>query len=227
MSNLNRFSGMSEQEKLAYVESSDRTKFCPMCGGGMVANLDAMRKSCGSVECQKALGWREPYTNWMSPNNVSVAIVRGNDEIDFDLDEAGRYQVNSIRKTLLLILRKNNPFAGSWALPAGFIDREAESCEAACVREVKEETGVEVDVIAVEKPVKPERGIILTPWICKAVGVELSAGDDAADAKWFTADTYKGIENLVKMSVHKGWIEDYFAGRFDRYYNNRIIRNDR
>ena len=44
---------------------------------------------------------------------------------------------------IVLIRRKNPPLG--WALPGGFVD-EGEPLHAACVREVKEETGLEVDL---------------------------------------------------------------------------------
>jgi 8-oxo-dGTP diphosphatase len=44
---------------------------------------------------------------------------------------------------LLLIERKKDPFAGKWALPGGFVDME-ETLDQACIRELKEETGLEL-----------------------------------------------------------------------------------
>src|SRR5689334_10761391 len=47
------------------------------------------------------------------------------------------------RDRIVLIRRKNPP--EGWALPGGFVD-EGETLHSACVREVKEETGLEVDL---------------------------------------------------------------------------------
>ena len=44
---------------------------------------------------------------------------------------------------MLLIRRKNEPFAGKWAIPGGFVDME-ESLELAARRELLEETGVKI-----------------------------------------------------------------------------------
>src|SRR5207244_6356756 len=46
------------------------------------------------------------------------------------------------RPKVLLIRRKNDPFAGMWAIPGGFVEME-EPLEAAARRELLEETGVE------------------------------------------------------------------------------------
>ena len=47
---------------------------------------------------------------------------------------------------ILLIKRATVPFRGYWALPGGKVD-VGETVEEAVVREVKEETGIEVDIV--------------------------------------------------------------------------------
>src|SRR5438445_11922386 len=46
---------------------------------------------------------------------------------------------------LLMILRKNPPFANHWSLPGGGVLKN-ETIRDACIREVKEEVGVDVSV---------------------------------------------------------------------------------
>jgi 8-oxo-dGTP diphosphatase len=90
---------------------------------------------------------------------------------------------------VLLVRRGRPPFAGAWAMPGGFVEY-GESCEAACEREVREETGLEVRVerlVAVlSDPERDPRGhVVSVVYQCRTVGGELQAGDDAGDARWF------------------------------------------
>lgn len=96
-------------------------------------------------------------------------------------DEAGR---------LLLIRRGREPGQGCWSLPGGRVE-PGESDEQAVVREVLEETGLEVavgaHVGAVRRPA-PGGGVYeIHDYACRTTGGELRAGDDADDACWFDA----------------------------------------
>ena len=93
------------------------------------------------------------------------------------------------RDRIVLVRRKNPPVG--WALPGGFVD-EGETLHAACVREVKEETGLEVDLseqfFTYSDPARdPRRHTISTVYIGWAEG-EPHGGDDAAEAKAFALD---------------------------------------
>lgn len=92
------------------------------------------------------------------------------------------------KREVLLIKRKNEPFKGFWALPGGFVDY-GEKVEDAVIREVKEETGLDVEIVRLfnvfSHPQRDPRGhTISIVYYCKVKGGVLKGGDDAKEAKW-------------------------------------------
>ena len=86
---------------------------------------------------------------------------------------------------ILLIRRGHEPEAGRWSLPGGRIEA-GESDEQALVREVREETGLEVApgplIGAVDRP-RPGGGVlVIRDYAATVTGGTLAAGDDADDA---------------------------------------------
>lgn len=95
---------------------------------------------------------------------------------------------------VLLIARKHPPFAGSWALPGGFLD-EHEELEACARRELQEETGIGVERLeqlrTYGRPGRDPRGrTVSVAWwtTVDASRLEPAASDDAADARWWPVD---------------------------------------
>ncbi len=89
---------------------------------------------------------------------------------------------------ILLIKRGREPFLGQWATPGGRIE-EGETAEECARREMKEETGLDVEIIKLtgiySDPKRDPRGIIAAAYLVRRVGGAVKGGDDAAEAKWF------------------------------------------
>lgn len=93
---------------------------------------------------------------------------------------------------VLLVRRRNPPFAGMWAIPGGFVE-EDEPLEAAARRELEEETGVR-DVPMEQlhtfgDPGRDPRGRVITVAYLSTVPPGLlspRAGDDAAEVRWWS-----------------------------------------
>lgn len=94
---------------------------------------------------------------------------------------------------VLLIERAHPPFAGTWALPGGFLD-EHEDLEACARRELMEETGVQVgrleQLAAYGRPGRDPRGRTVTIAFLANAGADTRdprGGDDARRAEWHPA----------------------------------------
>lgn len=92
---------------------------------------------------------------------------------------------------IMLIKRGREPDKGKWALPGGFVD-EGETAEEACVREAREETGLEIEVGKIvgvfSEPGRDPRGTISIAYLCRKKGGKAMGGDDAEEAGWFPLD---------------------------------------
>ena len=112
---------------------------------------------------------------------------------------------------IVLIKRKNPP--EGWALPGGFVEY-GESLEAAAVREAKEETGLDVELLrqfhAYSDPKRdPRHHTITIVFLAKAKGNAV-AGDDAKEIGVFSKDTQP--EQIA--FDHRDIINDYYSGRY-------------
>ena len=91
---------------------------------------------------------------------------------------------------VLLIRRKNDPYAGCLALPGGFVEIESETFRQAAQREFLEEVGLDVPVahfdeyMLLDNPQRDSRSRVVSQvFICQLYPDELYsavAGDDAA-----------------------------------------------
>jgi 8-oxo-dGTP diphosphatase len=98
------------------------------------------------------------------------------------------------RPRVLLIRRKHDPFAGTYALPGGFVD-ENEPLADAARRELDEETGVKVaeleQLYTFGDPGRDPRGWTVSVVYLARVNfgdVKPKAADDAAAVAWFPLD---------------------------------------
>lgn len=87
---------------------------------------------------------------------------------------------------VVLIKRRNPPFQGQYALPGGFVE-ENETVEAACIREAKEETNLDLKNLKLigvySYPNRDPRGrVVSTAFLAEAKDISiLRAGDDAKE----------------------------------------------
>ena len=103
------------------------------------------------------------------------------------------------RPRVLLIKRKKDPFAGSWALPGGFVDENERLADAAR-RELVEETGVAVadleQLYTAGDPGRDPRGWTVSVVFLAQVdpaALKPVAADDADEVGWFPLDALPAI----------------------------------
>ena len=103
----------------------------------------------------------------------------------------------------VIVKRANAPYKGQWSIPGGRVEL-GESLAEALVREMREETGLDVQIgplIEVferiqwdDEPQPPARArrlryhFVIVDYVCTPVGGALCAGDDAAEARWVASD---------------------------------------
>ena len=107
---------------------------------------------------------------------------------------------------LVFIKRKNDPFKGHFALPGGFVE-VGETVETAAVREAKEETGLDVDIIKLlgvySEPSRDPRGHTVSVCFLASGRGNLKAGSDASDTGLF------GMNDIPELAFdHKTIIEN-------------------
>jgi len=114
---------------------------------------------------------------------------------------------------IVLVRRKYNPYKGDWCLPAGFIEY-GESPEHCAVREVKEETNLDVKLNSLFRVYSgsddPRTRAILIVYLGEILSGEAKPGDDASEVRFFPVDN---IPQNIAFQSHRQALKDYFSTR--------------
>jgi ADP-ribose pyrophosphatase YjhB (NUDIX family) len=143
--------------------------YCPLCSQALerIRNEGQARMKCPACE----------FVHYRNPAPAAGVIM---------LDGA----------SVLLVKRRFDPYEGKWAIPSGFIEYTEDVRETA-VREVREETGLEIEIVALETVEScfddPRGNTLLVLFTGRITGGELAAGDDAADVGYFPLDALPEI----------------------------------
>jgi len=136
--------------------------FCPICGTTLQIEMieGKERKYCPKCD----------FVDYKNPLPVALAIAVKD-------------------KDFLLIKRGLPPRKGMWASPSGFIEI-GETAEEACLRELKEETGVSGEIVKLVGVVRQEDkevygDMLIVEYLVKVGNEELTPGNEAEDVKFF------------------------------------------
>ena len=164
------------------VHPLDKFLYCPVCG-----SRDFVPRSVKSKQCKDC-----GFEYFMNPSSANVAIILND------------------RREMLVVRRKNDPAMGTLDLPGGFADI-GENAEDGVIREVKEETGL--DVTSVKYLFSHENLYLYSGlqiptldlfFLCEVKDYSTAhASDDAEACVWMALDSIK-VEDFGLDSIREG-----------------------
>ena len=108
---------------------------------------------------------------------------------------------------ILLGRRTQNPGKGRWSFPSGFVDR-GEVVEEAAVREVREETGLEIEVTGlVGVYSEPDNPVIVIAYAAVPRGGSLRADDDLVELQGFDPDDLPEMAFPHDTRIVRDWLD--------------------
>jgi 8-oxo-dGTP diphosphatase len=150
----------------AYSGQADSTpgqfKYCPLCGTRLALQERGGQPRPACPNCR--------YVQFRNPFPGAVILIEQEGQV-------------------LLGRRSGRVGRGKWGLPMGFIEHDEDFLTAA-IREVKEETGLDVEIRSllsvVSNFLSPRLHTLAIVLLARVVGGELLAGDDLEAVEWFS-----------------------------------------
>jgi UDPglucose 6-dehydrogenase len=158
-----------------------------------------------------------------SPKLTYMAIGFGSQNIQLEPDETTwvnpALAVNVIvedKRKILLVKRRLEPFKGLWSLPGGYVEY-GETAENAAKRELKEECGIDVQLLRIigvfSSPERhPWKHVIAICYTAKKVGGQVKAGANEENANFFKINC---IPEKLAFD-HAKMMKDYINGCADQ-----------
>ncbi|MGO9337605.1 MAG: NUDIX hydrolase [Terracidiphilus sp.] len=118
---------------------------------------------------------------------------------------------------VLLVRRGREPLKGQWSLPGGLLE-VGESLTAGVVREVREETGLNVDPVELIELLdrihrdgdRVRYHYVIADYLCRVVDGELNAASDADAVRWVERAQWNShsslkLDPITVRVIEAGW----------------------
>ncbi|MGA2339249.1 MAG: NUDIX hydrolase [Terracidiphilus sp.] len=118
---------------------------------------------------------------------------------------------------VLLVRRGTEPLKGHWTLPGGMLE-VGEALTAGTVREVREETGLDVEPIELIELLdrihregnRVRYHYVIADYLCRVIGGELRAASDANAVRWVERSEWNShsaliLDPVTVRVIEKGW----------------------
>lgn len=153
-------------------------RFCPQCGTPLRrrAAFGRRRKVC-------------PQCGYVYFNDPKVAVG-----------------ILARRRGRLLLVRRNiEPHLGEWSFPSGYVDA-GEVLEQAALREVKEETGLDVRVERLLGAYSsPGERLIFIAYAARVTGGRIQVGAECQDVRFFPQDALPPLAFPHDPAILRAW----------------------
>ena len=155
----------AKQVFTAYSDQEDgdlgQFKHCPLCGTQLALKEKGGKQRPACPTCH--------FVQFRNPAPGAVVLIEKDGQV-------------------LLGRRSGSYGAGKWCLPMGFIEFDEDFLTAA-IREVKEETGLDVEIRSILSVVSnflsPRLHTLAIVLLARVIGGELRAADDLEAVEWF------------------------------------------
>ena len=152
-------------------------RYCPLCGAELGIEEVEGRKRLVCPQCY--------WIQFLNPLPCSAAFVTNHQD------------------KILLVKRGVEPGKGKWGLPSGFIEIE-ETPEEACLRELKEETGLTGKIKELLGVYSQEslvyKRVVIIGYAVEAMG-ELHPGSDSTDTDYFNLNRLPEVAFITHKQI--------------------------